>query len=159
MISKVQSLFIIKTHSKKLSGKNCYEKDFLKFYKLQNFEISIILNNKDGVQNFDSNSAHDLYVNIDRRLIKIDIQKICLVEAKGDYINIKTETDSFRVHSSLKKIKEKLPEQLFVKVHRSFIINIEKIIDIEDNSVLINKDVIPVSRSNRSDLMKRLNLL
>jgi len=47
MISKVQSLFIIKTHSKKLSGKNCYEKDFLKFYKLQNFEISIILNNKD----------------------------------------------------------------------------------------------------------------
>ena len=118
-----------------------------------------ILNNKDGVQNFDSNSAHDLYVNIDRRLIKIDIQKICLVEAKGDYINIKTETDSFRVHSSLKKIKEKLPEQLFVKVHRSFIINIEKIIDIEDNSVLINKDVIPVSRSNRSDLMKRLNLL
>ena len=87
------------------------------------------------------------------------MHSIYLIEAKGDYINIKTETDSFRVHSSLKKIKEKLPEQLFVKVHRSFIINIEKIIDIEDNSVLINKDVIPVSRSNRSDLMKRLNLL
>ncbi|MFT6841881.1 MAG: two-component system response regulator LytT [Psychroserpens sp.] len=38
-------------------------------------------------------------------------------------------------------------------------INVDKIIDIEDNSVLIKKDVIPVSRSNRPELMKRLNLL
>jgi two-component system response regulator LytT len=44
-------------------------------------------------------------------------------------------------------------------VHRSFIINTKKIIDIEDNSVLIAKDVIPVSRANRPELMKRLNLL
>lgn len=103
--------------------------------------------------------VNDLYVNIDRRLIKIDIQSIYLIEAKGDYINIKTDLNNFRVHSSLKKIQNKLPENIFVKVHRSYLINIHKIIDIEDNSVLINKDVIPVSRSNRSDLMKRLNLL
>ena len=48
---------------------------------------------------------------------------------------------------------------LFLKVHRSYIINVKKIIDIEDNSILINKVVIPVSRSNRPDLMKRLDLL
>jgi len=81
------------------------------------------------------------------------------VEAKGDYILIKTEDKNYTVHSSLKKIEDKLPKNLFIKVHRSFIINFEKIVDIEDNSVLIKKDVIPVSRSNRPELMKRLNLL
>ena len=101
----------------------------------------------------------ELYVNIDRRLIKIDFAKIYLIEAKGDYILIKTEYKNYTVHSTLKKIEEKLPDSLFLKIHRSYIINIKKIIDIEDNSVLIAKDVIPISRSNRPELMKRLNLL
>lgn len=100
-----------------------------------------------------------LYINIDRRLIKIEISSIYLVEAKGDYILIKTDTKNYTVHSTLKKIEEKLPKDLFLKVHRSYIINLKRIIDIEDNSVLIAKDVVPVSRSNRSELMKRLNLL
>ncbi|WP_369996685.1 LytR/AlgR family response regulator transcription factor [Winogradskyella sp.] len=104
-------------------------------------------------------SGNDLYVNIDRRLIKIDIPSIYLVEAKGDYILIKTDDKNYTVHSTLKKIEEKLPDSLFLKIHRSYIINVDKIIDIEDNSVLIKKDVVPVSRSNRPELMKRLNLL
>ncbi|MCG1037262.1 LytR/AlgR family response regulator transcription factor [Polaribacter sargassicola] len=102
---------------------------------------------------------NDFYVNIDRRLIKIDVPSIYLVEAKGDYIKIKTEDKDYIVHSTLKKVEEKLPESLFLKIHRSYIINIKKIIDIEDNSVLIKKDVVPVSRSKRPLLMKRLDLL
>ncbi len=102
---------------------------------------------------------NDLYVNIDRRLIKIDIPSIYLIEAKGDYIYIKTFEKNYTVHSTLKKITDKLPDDLFLKIHRSFVINTRHIIDIEDNSVLIEKDVVSVSRSNRPELMKRLNLL
>ncbi|WP_299060863.1 LytTR family DNA-binding domain-containing protein [uncultured Polaribacter sp.] len=102
---------------------------------------------------------NDFYVNIDRRLIKIDLPSIYLIEAKGDYIKIKTDDKEYTVHSTLKKIEDKLPASLFLKIHRSYIINIKKIIDIEDNSVLIKKDVIPVSRSKRPELMKRLDLL
>lgn len=104
-------------------------------------------------------NANEFYVNIDRRLIKIEMTSVNIVEARGDYIHIKTEGKNYVVHSTLKKIEEKLPKHLFLKVHRSFIINTNKIIDIEDNSVLIAKDVIPVSRANRPELMKRLNLL
>ena len=104
-------------------------------------------------------NANEFYINIDRKLIKIEIPSINIVEAKGDYIHIKTESKNYIVHSTLKKIEDKLPKDLFLKVHRSFIINTNKIIDIEDNSVLIAKDVIPVSRANRPELMKRLNLL
>ena len=110
-------------------------------------------------QNQPADTATEFYVNIDRRLIKINIASINLVEAKGDYIQIKTEEKNYTVHSTLKKIEEKLPTSLFLKVHRTYIINIKKIIDIEDNSVLIAKDVIPVSRANRPELMKRLNML
>jgi two-component system response regulator LytT len=101
----------------------------------------------------------ELYVNIDRRLVKINFATINLIEAKGDYIQIKTDSKNYTVHSTLKKIEDKLPNDLFLKVHRSFVINTTKIIDIEDNSVLIGNNVIPVSRSNRPELMKRLNLL
>jgi two-component system response regulator LytT len=112
-----------------------------------------------GTNTIAEDNANEFYVNIDRRLIKIEFNTVTIVEAKGDYIHIKTEAKNYIVHSTLKKIEDKLPKDLFLKVHRSFIINTKKIIDIEDNSVLIAKDVIPVSRSNRPELMKRLNLL
>jgi len=103
--------------------------------------------------------GEDLYINIDRRLIKLKFNEIMVIEAKGDYIDIKTEKETYHVHTTLKKIKEKLPEKIFLQIHRSYIINFNKIIDIEDNSVLIGKNVIPISRSNRPELMRRLNLL
>jgi len=131
---------------------------FKKAIKKASATKSISTVNKTSIQ-IEANLGNVLYVNIDRRLIKIDIPSIYLVEAKGDYIQVKTEDKTYTVHSTLKKIEEKLPNGVFLKIHRSYIINVDKIIDIEDNSVLIKKDVIPVSRSNRPELMKRLNLL
>lgn len=104
-------------------------------------------------------TENELYVSVDRRLIKINIDSIFIIQAKGDYIIIKTEAGNYVVYSTLKKIEERLPNTLFLKIHRSYIINITKIIDIENSSVLIKKEVIPVSRYNRPELMKRLNLL
>lgn len=105
------------------------------------------------------NHKDDLYINIDRRLIKLNLKDIRFIEAKGDYIDITTTTKTYHVHTTLKKIKEKLPEKSFLQIHRSYIINFTMIIDIEDNSVLIDKKVIPISRSSRPELMRRLNLL
>lgn len=136
----------------------------LKPLELPRFKKAIQKAQKSNVELLEStnkklDNPNDFYINIDRRLIKIDLPTIYLIEAKGDYIHIKTEDKNYVVHSTLKKIEEKLPDTLFLKIHRSFIINIKKIIDIEDNSVLIKKDVIPVSRSKRPELMKRLDLL
>ena len=106
-----------------------------------------------------SNEEDHLYINIDRRLIKLKFHDIQLIEAQGDYIEIQTRDKRYRVHSTLKKIKEKLPESKFLQIHRSYIINFAQIVDIQDNSVLIERNVIPISRSNRPELMQRLNLL
>ncbi|WP_339658459.1 LytTR family DNA-binding domain-containing protein [uncultured Polaribacter sp.] len=160
---------IILTTSDPKFAIEAFEYDFIIDYLLKPIELSrfqkaiskarnkILEKTSPSIKSQDN--SNDFYVNIDRRLIKIDLPSIYLVEAKGDYIHIKTEDKNYVVHSTLKKIEEKLPDALFLKIHRSFIINIKKIIDIEDNSVLIKKDVIPVSRSKRPELMKRLDLL
>ncbi len=127
---------------------------------IQKVKNSITQQPKILTQDYDNqNIGEDLYINIDRRLIKLKFNDIQLIEAKGDYIEVKTVKETYRVHNTLKKIKEKLPEKLFLQIHRSYIINFTKIIDIEDNSVLIERNVVPISRSNRPELMRRLNLL
>lgn len=119
----------------------------------------VLPKNSTSNEEMPSDTKKEFYINIDRRLIKIEFDTVNVVEARGDYILIKTESKNYTVHSTLKKIEDKLPKDLFLKVHRSFIINTKKIIDIEDNTVLIAKEVIPVSRANKPELMKRLNLL
>lgn len=99
------------------------------------------------------------FVNIDRTLIKIHTSEVYLIEAKGDYILIKTTGKEYRVHSTLKKMVKKLPANQFIQVHRSFVINLSKIIDIQDNTILIEKNVIPISRSKRPEFLRRLDLL
>ncbi|MGQ3679465.1 LytR/AlgR family response regulator transcription factor [Tenacibaculum discolor] len=163
---------IVLTTSDRNFAVEAFEYDFVVDYIVKPIELSrfkksvekIIAakakeNNVKPVAHTPSTDTDTLYVNIDRRLVKIEIPSIYVVEAKGDYIKVKTEEKNYIVHSPLKKIEEKLPTASFLKVHRSYIININKIIDIEDNSVLIKQDIVPVSRSNRNELKRRLNLL
>lgn len=165
---------IVLTTSDKEFASESYEYDFIIDYlvkpigrerfekavcKLKNAFKPVLVDSDGNDQAIESAVEEDLYINIDRRLIKLKFEEILLIEAKGDYINIKTIGENYRVHSKLKKIKEKLPESLFMQIHRSYIINFTKIIDIQDNSVLIERTVIPISRSQRPHLMQRLNLL
>ena len=92
-------------------------------------------------------------------MVKINIPSIYLIEAKGDYINIKTSIKNYLVHSTLKKIEDKLPSNMFFRVHRSFVINFSEIVDIEDNTVLVKQDIVPISRSLKSELIRKLNRL
>ena len=160
---------IILTTSDPKFALEAFEYDFiidylLKPLELSRFEKAIKKVKKKQIEAISekvksSENVNDFYVNIDRRLIKIDLSSIYLIQAKGDYIHIKTEGENYVVHSTLKKIEEKLPTSLFLKVHRSYVINLKKIIDIQDNTILIKKEVIPISRSKRPELMKRLDLL
>lgn len=100
-----------------------------------------------------------IFVNINSRLVKLNFENILVLEAKGDYVQIKTTDKNHIVHSTMKKIEDRLPASKFMKVHRSYIINIDKIVDIEDNSILIAEEIIPISRGNKEALLDRLNML
>jgi DNA-binding LytR/AlgR family response regulator len=133
--------------------KDRFHKSIIKLSKLS-LEVSASKEKNEEIENTDF-----IFVNVDKRFVKIKIPEILLIEAKGDYISIKTDQKIYVVYSTLKKINSKLPSGLFLRIHRSYIINTAEIIDIEDNSVLIKKHIIPISRSHKTELMKRLNLL
>lgn len=102
----------------------------------------------------------EIFVNTDRRLVRISVDQICVIEAKGDYILVKMEDQKVHiVRSRFKSMEERLSPEKFIKVHRSYIINISKIVDIEDSSILVNNEIVPISRSHRNNVIEKLNLL
>ena len=100
-----------------------------------------------------------IFLKVDSKLIKVKINDILYIEAKGDYALFKTAEKGFIVHTTMKRVEERLSDHNFVKVHRSYVINLSKIVDIEESNLLIEHKVIPISRANKEALIERLNLL
>jgi len=65
----------------------------------------------------------------------------------------------YSIHSSLKSVEEKLSKNTFIRVHRSFIINVSKIDTIEGGTLIVNHKLVPVSDAYRSGLYKRMQIL
>lgn len=101
----------------------------------------------------------DIYIKVEGRYVRLSYDEILFFEYVGDYVRIATTKERFIIHSTLKSIDQKLKDARFLKVHRSFIINLDKIKDIEENSLVIQGTVIPISRANKPILLSRLNFL
>lgn len=107
----------------------------------------------------DKDKPNYIFVKSDGRLVRIMIEDILYIENVGDYVKVVTNNGSHVTYNTMRAVDGKLSEYDFYKVHRSFIVNLSKVVDIEDNSLVIGQTVIPISRSNRQGLMDRLNLL
>ena len=81
------------------------------------------------------------------------------VEALGDYVHIVTTHIKLIVYSTMRTIEEKFPPSQFLRVHRSFIANINCIQALEDNSLLIKDRYIPVGQTYLRNVLQRLNRL
>ncbi|RBQ02865.1 LytR/AlgR family response regulator transcription factor [Pedobacter miscanthi] len=94
--------------------------------------------------------------NIVRRL---KINDILYFEATGDYVKIRLLNEDYCIHSSLKIIEQKLPGHLFLRVHRSFIVNLAKIDSAEGKTLVVSRHLIPVSDAYRANLNKYMQFL
>ncbi len=100
-----------------------------------------------------------LFVKVDHSLLGLDLDEIIMVEAMADYVRIYTEGKRYTVYSSMKGVVSKLPEDSFMRVHRSYIVNLSKIDSIEDNTVVIGGNLVPVGVTYQKTLMSKLNTL
>ncbi|MBK5286630.1 MAG: response regulator transcription factor [Bacteroidia bacterium] len=100
-----------------------------------------------------------LFAKVDSVLVKINVNDILYIEALADYASVHTASAKHVVHSTMKSIMEKLPADDFLRVHNSYIVRLDKISTIEVGTVIIKKNLIPVSRSHKDELMNRLKLL
>lgn len=110
-------------------------------------------------QTIDFSNKDYVFVKNNGVLVKINIKEILFIEALGDYMTINTSEKKYTIHSTMKMIESKLDPSKFIRIHRSSIISIDKITSIEDNIVVIGKQLIPVGAIYKENLTKRLNLL
>jgi DNA-binding LytR/AlgR family response regulator len=94
--------------------------------------------------------------NIVRRL-KLD--KILYAEAMGDYVKLYTPEKFYAIHTTLKAVEERLPASGFLRVHRSYIVAINKIDSMESGVLIVNGKPLPVADAYRALLNKRMNIL
>jgi two-component system LytT family response regulator len=106
-----------------------------------------------------SHDAEFTFVKVDAKLVRVDFADVYYVEALGDYVHLVTNRSKLIVYSTMRAIEEKFPAQRFVRVHRSFIINIDFVQALEDNSLLINDKYIPIGQTYMRGLSQRLNKL
>lgn len=101
----------------------------------------------------------DIYIRTDSKIVKVNLKDLLYVEALADYVMLHTPTNRYIAHSTMKGIERKLTPKEFIRIHRSYIVNMAKIDAIEDLSVLINKKYIPIGTSYKDSFIKRLNIL
>lgn len=106
------------------------------------------------------NSKKDfLFVRVNNQMTRIDFGDINYVEAMGDYVIFHTRAKKFVVHLTMKAVQENLPEDRFVRVHRSYIVALDKIDNMVQNSLQIDRNIIPVSETYKNLLVIQMNAL
>ena len=94
--------------------------------------------------------------NIVRRL---NLDDILYAEAMGDFVKLYLPAKCYIIHTKLKVVEEKLPASKFLRVHRSYLVALDKIDSLEGGALIINGKPLPIANAHRSALNERMNVL
>ncbi len=100
-----------------------------------------------------------IFVRSDYKLVHVLFDDILLIEGLKDYIKIFTGKDPKPILTlmSMKSMEDELPAARFIRVHRSFIVNCDKIVRVEKNRIIIGKHEIPIGETYRKAFMEEIN--
>jgi DNA-binding LytR/AlgR family response regulator len=136
---------------------------------VKDFELKVNINL--SVENFrktqeimpknEENFNNYIFVRADYKLNKIRIPDIYYIEAKKDYVNIHTSDNVYMVHSTMRDIMKVLPASLFIRIHRSYIVNIDKIFSIKYPELLVESKMkmLPIGGLYRKELFDRIKVV
>jgi len=105
------------------------------------------------------NSVNHIFIKSDGKLVRLNNEDILFIESMGDYVKFVTPQKKYVSYNSIKNLEEKVNKEYFMRVHRSYIINLHKIDDIRENDLYINGTEIPISKNLKADVLKRLTIL
>jgi len=90
---------------------------------------------------------------------KVFLNKLKYIEALGDYVKFVTEKDTFVVLATMKSFENQLPPEQFLRIHKSYIVNLEKVERYNSKNIEIDKQQIPLSRHKKSNLIEALSAM
>ena len=100
-----------------------------------------------------------LFVRSKNQYVRLRFKEIRWLKAEGAYTTIQTSSTKYVVRNILKKVANQLPDSVFVRVHRSYLVNVDAIKSIGTQSVFIDDIEVPISRSIQNELLGKINLL
>jgi DNA-binding LytR/AlgR family response regulator len=111
-----------------------------------------------------SNTGYEeIFIKKGSSLVKLKLRDIIFIEALENYVTLNTNDDKFTIHFTMKAIEAQLPSDVFIRVHRSYIINKTMIQTIKDNALDLNVSgtlkSIPVGKSFRDSLLNDINVM
>jgi DNA-binding LytR/AlgR family response regulator len=98
-----------------------------------------------------------IFVKADKKLIKVHFEDIFFVEGLKDYVMLHTPSGRIVTLQTMKSLEEKLPSDTFIRVHRSFIVNLKLIELLESNSLIVKKKKIPIGKNYKDELFNIIN--
>lgn len=101
----------------------------------------------------------DIFIRCNGQLVKLKSSEILYIESMGDYVRFVTKDKKYITHNSMKKLLSQINPDIFCQVHRSYIINIDKLNDFRDNNASIEGHLVPVSKSNKTKVLNQIRIL
>ncbi|GGF05284.1 LytR/AlgR family response regulator transcription factor [Flavobacterium limi] len=130
-----------------------FAKAINKYSKMRELNEIVLLTKKTEAEN------PFIFVKCERKMVKLFLDEIDYFESQGNYLMIYTETNSYKTYQSISEMQEKLPEGLFCRIHRSFLVSINKIICFSTNTVQLKEKQLPIGRLYSSAVSQLLNSL
>ncbi|WP_028890171.1 LytR/AlgR family response regulator transcription factor [Tenacibaculum ovolyticum] len=101
-------------------------------------------------------SNNYIFVRADRKMVKINFNNILYIESLGDYVKIFTENSMITTRETISNLETKLASYKFIRIHRSYIISLEKITSYTNEFIEISKKALPISRSYKKYVFRKL---
>jgi DNA-binding LytR/AlgR family response regulator len=111
-------------------------------------------------QEDDSSAANDhIFIKSDGKLIRLLNDDILYIESMGDYVKFITPGKKYITHNTIKNLETKVDPARFMKVHRSYIVNLSLIDDIQENMLYIKGAQVPISKAHKSKVLQKINVI
>jgi DNA-binding LytR/AlgR family response regulator len=91
------------------------------------------------------------------KMLKINFNDVDYIEGLNNYIVIHTPPNNHIIYLTMKEIEAGLPPEIFIRIHKSYIVNINKVTLMEGNKIMINKLIFPIGSSYKEKLLKKIN--
>ncbi|MNQ65061.1 Transcriptional regulatory protein YpdB [compost metagenome] len=97
-----------------------------------------------------------IFIKVDKKMMKINIDEILFVEGMKEYIKVVTPDKTYITHKSLTSLSEELPSDRFLRIHKSYVIALNKVKSIEGNRVQIQSYNIPIGRNYSKEVKNKI---
>lgn len=101
-------------------------------------------------------TAGDLFLRDGVKWLRVGIDDILYIEAMREYVKVVTTEGAHLIHQSMKSMEEQLPADLFLRIHKSYIVAISRIRSVEGREALVGKQRLPISRQLKKEVLEKI---